>query len=142
MTRRVSPSAGRSLPWQGMDEDRRNALLLYALIGAVVVFVLALISYGYYRDRIAPRHETVLKVGSRKFDVAFLQRRVAADVKTGNTQARNIEELVVGSLQSIELEEVSRQTAKDAGIAPSEDDVDAAIKQRLGVPADSSRNEQ
>ena len=124
-----------------MDEDRRNALLLYALIGSVVLFALALIAYGYYQDRIAPNRETVLTVGERKFDVAFLERRIRANFKLGNAPpSATLQDLVVQSLQSIELEEVARRTAETEGLNISSEDIDNEIKSRVGLPNEAPRN--
>lgn len=140
MTRRASPVAGRSLPWQGLDEDRRNALLLYGLIGAVVIFALALIGWGYYQDRIAPSHDTVLEVGERKFDLAFVQRRIEADIRAqGTPQANTLQDLVVATIQRIELEEITREAAREMGMTVTEAEIDAEIRQRLGLPEDVSR---
>ncbi len=141
MTRRASPVAGRSFPWEGMDEDRRNAVLLYALIGAVVLFAIGLIAWGYYSDRIAPKHETVLTVGNRKFDMAFLERRVLADLNNGNISPQStLQDVVVTSLQSIELEELARVAGKAQGVTATDADIDADIRNRLGLQSDADRN--
>lgn len=140
MTRRASPAAAR-FPWQGLDEDRRNALLLYALIGAVVVFAVALIGYGYYRDRIAPNHETVLTVGNRKFDLAFLQRRAEAEIKLNRVApSSTLQNLVVNTLQTIELEELTRQAAKAQGVVVTGEDIDSYIRSRLGLALEAPRD--
>jgi hypothetical protein len=124
-----------------MDEDRRNALLLYALIGIVVAFAFALIAYGYYKDRIAPNHETVLKVGGREFDLAFIDRRVNANVKLGMTSgATTVQDLIVRTVQSVELEEITRRAAGAAGIEVTGADIDAYIRQRIGLREDAAND--
>jgi hypothetical protein len=141
VTRRANTAAGRGFPWEGLDSERRNALFLYAGIGVIVLFAFALIAWGYYSDRIAPNRETVLSVGERKFDLAFLQRRVEADLNTGRAQPTStLEQVVIASLQSIELEELARQSAAREGLAVTEDDIDKSIKRRVGVPEDAPQN--
>ena len=141
MTRRASPVAGRSFPWGAVDEERRGALLLYGLIAIVVVFAAVLIGYGYYKDKIAPRHETVLTVGGRKFDVSFLERRVRANLKLGILRGTNtLQQAVVSSLQGIEIEEISRRLGKEAGLYPNDNDIDNEIRNQLGLVDGVDRN--
>jgi hypothetical protein len=125
-----------------MDEEHRNALLLYVLIGAVVVFALGLIAYGYYKDRIAPNHETVLVVGDRKFDMAFLQRRIEGNFNLGTSPpSATLQDLVIQTLQAIELEEVTRQAGRESGLAVTAEDIENEIKTRLGLGSDIARND-
>ena len=141
MTRRASSVAGRTFPWEGLDQERRNALLLYGAIGVVLVIAAGLIAWGYYKDKVAPRHETVLVVGDRKFDVAFLERRVRANVRIGNLGANaTIQNIVVSALQAIELEEELRQTAKLRGMTVTDADIDNEVRVRLGLPDGVARN--
>jgi parvulin-like peptidyl-prolyl isomerase len=141
LTRRASPVAGRSLPWEGLDEERRNALLLYGLIAFVVVFAGILIGWGYYKDKIAPKHVTVLTVGTRKFDYKFLERRVVANFKLGEAQpSSTLQDVVVATLQQIEIEELTRQAAKDQSITVTNDDIDNEIRSRIGLPSGIDRN--
>ncbi|HXH20937.1 MAG TPA: peptidylprolyl isomerase [Dehalococcoidia bacterium] len=123
-----------------MDEDRRNTLLLYALIGGVVAFALIIIAYGYYQDRIAPKHETVLTVGDKKFDFAFLERRVRSDLNLGLASSNaTLQQVVVTAVQNIESEEMARRAAKEAGIHITDADIDAYIRRRLGLKDDTPR---
>lgn len=142
MSRRATPVQGRSFPWQDLDDERRNALLLYGLIGAVVVFALGIIAWGYYQDRIAPNNDTVLTVGDRDFSLAYLERRIEADLRGNRSpQAKSIQELVVKTMQQIEIEELTRQAGAKMGVNPTEDDIDTEIKTgRLNLPADVGRN--
>ncbi len=141
MTRRASPAEGRVFPWAGIDDEQRNALLLYGLIALVIAVAAALIGWGYYKDKIAPNHGTVLSVGKRSFDVSFLERRVRANLKTGQLQsAKTLQDAVVTSLQHLELEEVARQAAKDQGLTVTDAEIDNAIRDRLGLPDGVSRD--
>jgi parvulin-like peptidyl-prolyl isomerase len=124
-----------------MDEDRRGAVLLYGLIGLVVVFAAALIGYGYYKDKIAPKHETVLTVANRSFDLRFLERRVSANLKAGLLQGNStLEQAVTTSLQGIELEEMTRVLGRAQGIYPTDAEIDNQIRTQLGLPDGIDRN--
>jgi parvulin-like peptidyl-prolyl isomerase len=141
LTRRASSVTGRAFPWEGLDQERRNALLLYGAIGVVLVIAAALVAWGYYKDKIAPRHETVLTVGSRNFDVAFVERRVRANARIGNLGANStLQDIVLNALKAIELEEVLRQTAKLQGMTVTDADIDNEIRVRLGLPSGVARN--
>ncbi|HLF77143.1 MAG TPA: peptidylprolyl isomerase [Dehalococcoidia bacterium] len=140
MSRRYRALSSRSYPWSEMDPDRRNAVLLTAGIALVVVFAVALISYGYYKDRIAPNHETVLSLGSHKYDYSFLKRRVSAEVKDGKVDLSK-ENAVPTVLGGIEQEAVLREVAKRDGLTISDAEVMAKIAEKLGLPAKSTRNE-
>jgi parvulin-like peptidyl-prolyl isomerase len=137
----VSPVEGRSLPWQGLDEERRGALLLYGLIGFVVVFGAILVGYAYYKDKIAPNHETVLNVGGRKFDLSFLERRVRSNLNLGLLQgSSSLQQAVVTTLQGIEIEELARRVGADEGVAPTDAEIDNKIREIMGLPDGIDRN--
>ena len=125
-----------------MDPERRNALALVAGIGAIVVLALGLVVYGYYTDRIAPAHGTVLTVGDRDFDVALLERRAKADFTEGKIKLDSDEVLAIGirqTLFNIEREELVRQAALAGNVTVTAEEIDNAIKARLRVPVNSPR---
>jgi parvulin-like peptidyl-prolyl isomerase len=108
--------------------------MLYTGIGAVVLFALLIIAFGYYRERVAPLHDSVLKVGDREFSAAFLQRRIEADIKAGKVSpSTTLSDAIVSTLQTIETEEVSRQVGRSLGFEVTEAEIDARIRNSLGV---------
>lgn len=139
MSRRVRALSHRSFPWADLDPDRRNAILLIGGIGAVVLFALAIVGYGYYHDRIAPRHETVLKVGGREFDYATLERRVRADVVA--SASNDTQQLIGDTLLKMEQEEVTRRAAKGIGVKATDEEVQAELVAKLNLPADAPREQ-
>ena len=141
MSRRARTLNTRSVPWAGLDPERRNALLLIGAVSLAVGFAIALVAYGYYNDRIAPRHETMLKVGNREFDYAFLERRARAEFGLGTFNARAITQGIAATLALIEREEVVRQTARQSGLSASDAEVDAQIREMLGLKEDASRDD-
>jgi parvulin-like peptidyl-prolyl isomerase len=141
LTRRPTKPSGKRRPWADLDPDQRNTLLLYAAIGSVVLFALALIGAAYYNDRIAPRGDPVLQVGDRKFDYSALERRAIFEVRQGTfSLTSTIAQAVVQTLQNMELEELTRQTARDLGIGVTEQEIDEHIRTRLGLSPDVDRN--
>jgi parvulin-like peptidyl-prolyl isomerase len=141
LTRRPSRASGGGLPWTGLDPERRNALLLYAALGALVVFVLALISIAYYNDRIAPLNDPVLRIGDREFQYAQLERRVKYDIQQGTfALSASLGDAITESLRSLEREELIRQAAAHAGVPVTEADIDDRIRQTLGLAEGIDRN--
>ena len=129
-----------SAPWAGLDPERRTALLLYAGIGLIVAFALALAAYGYYTDRIAPRHDTVLTVGDRKFDFLFLERRTRAETRGLSFSADDLSRIIIGVRDTIEREEVTRQTAAARGLTLTEAELEAGMRDLLNVSEEASRS--
>ncbi len=141
MTRRARPLAGRAAPWTQIDPERRNAILLYGGISLVVLFALALVAYGYYEDRIAPKHETVLTVAGRQFDYAALERRVIADLKAGAlAQSNSVQQAVLRTLDNMEREELLRRAGPAKGINVTDEDVDIQIHAQVGLQLNAPRD--
>jgi len=115
--------------------------LLVGGIAAVVVFALALIGYGYYTERIAPKGKTVITVGSRKFDYAFIERRAKAELARGRINPSNLGEGLSLMLATVQREELLRQTASTMGLVVTEAELDARYRERLGLSGDASRDE-
>ena len=141
MSRRVRALAGRSFPWTGLDPERRNSVLLIGGIGLVVLFALALIAYGYYDDRIAPKHATVLRVGERKFSYDYLERRAHANFVLGELSKSNLAQGIADTLTRVEREEVIRQTARNDGVTVTEEELDRLLHSRLRIGFETSREE-
>jgi parvulin-like peptidyl-prolyl isomerase len=125
----------------GIDPERRNTLLLLGGISVVVAFALLLIAYGYYTDRIEPRHENVLRVGDRHFDYAFIERRIKSDVSRGLFDTSDIQNSINQSIARIQREELIRTIARERGIVATQDDVDANLRQQLGLGDEVSHDE-
>jgi parvulin-like peptidyl-prolyl isomerase len=127
-------ATGKTMPWANLDPDHRNALLLYAGIGAIIIFALAIIGLGYYQSRIRPSHETVLTVGTRKFNVAYLERRMKSQIVTGQVaNSGTFADLAASTLTTIQQEELERQAVSALGVQVTDADVDNAIKNAAGL---------
>ncbi len=139
MTRRAPALNGRSFPWTGLDPERRNTLLLYGAVGLVLLIAVALIGYGYYDDRIAPKNATVLSVGRRDFDLGDLERRAKSEARRGVTTQTDVSQFILGALGLMEREELLRQTDARLKVSPTDDELDAAMRTRLSMPAEATR---
>jgi len=133
LTQRARASR-RTGPWTKLDSERRNALLLYAGIGGIILFALGIIALGYYDSRIKPAHQTVLRVGDKKFDVSFLQRRMKSQILTGSiSNSGTFRDLASSTLSTIQQEELTRQSADGLGVVVTDSDIDNAIKNAGGL---------
>ena len=141
MSRRAPAVSGRNYPWSGGDPERRNAVLLVVGIGVVVLLALGIAAFGYYKDRIQPKHATVLTVGQRKFDYAYLERRAKAEVISGRMDASNPAQAVLNTLSRVETDELVRQTAIANNVTATESEVDKRLKERLGLSSNASRDD-
>src|SRR4051794_31006542 len=160
-TVRPAPKSSRTMPWSNMDADHRNALLLYAGIAAVIVFVVALIAVGYYQSKVKPNHETIMTIGSRKFSVDDLATKMRYRILTGQAgdsqivtalqlYARGqadtpvvavIAEFANSTLTNMEHEELTRQSTDALGVNVSQDNVDTGIKNAGGLLSGANKDE-
>jgi hypothetical protein len=144
LSRRARALSSRSFPWTDLDPDRRNAVLLVAGIGLVVVLSLGLVAYGYYKDKIAPKHETVLRVGHREFDYASVEKRLKVEYAASpptNPQQIDAQQTILNTISKIEHEEIVRQAAKSQGVTATEEEIQARLAEALGLPKDTSREQ-
>jgi parvulin-like peptidyl-prolyl isomerase len=131
-----------SNPLANVDPERRNSVLLVAGISAVVLFALGLIAYGYYADRLAPQHDTVLIVGERTFDYSYLERRAKAELAYGRISLESTDSITLGIVQTLDLierEELVRQAAAAAGISVSQKEIDDEMRLTLRTDPEASR---
>jgi parvulin-like peptidyl-prolyl isomerase len=139
LSHRISASKSRFAPWTGIDPERRNALLLIGGIALVVLFALGLIAYGYYSERIEPNRRPVVQVGHRKFRYSYVEDRLVADFVSGQITRDKLADGISASIANIEKEEVTRQAAASQGIKISRQEMDDAIRSKLGVPKTEER---
>jgi parvulin-like peptidyl-prolyl isomerase len=141
LSRRISAPKPRTYPWSAIDSERRNSVLLIGGIAAIVVLAVALIGYGYYTERIAPKHASVVQVGDRDFDYAYVERRAKAEQIRGRLDVNDLGASLFALLQTIQREEVIRQAAKSLDIRLGELEIEAGYKAQLVVTDAVSREE-
>jgi len=104
------------------------------------VAVLGIGGFGYYQTSIAPKHQTVLKVGDRSYSMGYVEKRLRYEIHnagTGTLAQTNAQYAVYQTVTALESEEVNRIGAAKENISVSKDEIDARIRQELGV-ADSA----
>jgi hypothetical protein len=117
--------------WSEMDPEHRNSILLVGGIAIVVLLAIGLIGYGYYTDRVKPKHETVLTVGHRNFDYTYIERRAKASFRAGLIDPQNLQQDLVTLLTQIRDEEITRQTAKANGYTATNAEIEAAMPSQI-----------
>jgi parvulin-like peptidyl-prolyl isomerase len=141
--RRVPPviRPGSRKPTTRWDEERRGQLLVIALGAAVVIAVAVIAVVGYYETKVRPKSETVLQVGSRSFNLDYLERRLRYDIQQGNSIYQSSpSQATTLLLNEIGQEELMRQGAPEKGVDLSDEAVDAEIRSRENVPDNADRN--
>jgi parvulin-like peptidyl-prolyl isomerase len=128
------------MPWSNIDPERRNTLLLVGGIVAVVAISLLLAGYGYYNEKIAPKRETVLRVGDRSWDVDYLQRRTNAQIINNNLDRAEMQKNIEDTLKQVRDEELVRKVADAEGIKLTEEQMLEAYRTRFGLPAEAKRD--
>jgi parvulin-like peptidyl-prolyl isomerase len=123
-----------------VDPEARNRFLLIAGMVGIVAFALALIAYGYYADRIAPRGDTVFTVGEREFSYAYLEDRVDAAMAEGRFVTSDITFGIAQVVSDLQNEELIRLIAAEDGVTISDEELDLGMREDVGVPADADRN--
>jgi hypothetical protein len=140
VSRRIQTAPQRTYPWSNIDPERRNTILLVGGISLVVLIAMILAGYGYYHDKVAPKHETVLRVGDRSWDVADLQRRTHHQVVRNQLDTSEMNKNIEDTLKQMRDEELVRQAGKMNGIAVTEADMMQAYRDRFGLPPEASRD--
>ncbi len=122
-----------------VDPESRNRVLLIGGLVLVVAFALGLIAYGYYVDRVKPNTETVFTVGERKFSYSYLQDRVEAAYTQSRFDTSNFTVSLGQLVADIENEELTRLIAKEDSVTATDEEVDAAMKDDLGLSPEASQ---
>jgi hypothetical protein len=126
--------------WSRQDEESRNAALLVAGISFVILLALAIVGYGYIKDRQDNRGNSVLVVG--KWDVSYdylVDRMKPFMPGTGTYTPDQFSQLLGGILAQIEQEELMRYTAREQGITVGDDEIEQQMRDDLDVSADASK---
>jgi parvulin-like peptidyl-prolyl isomerase len=138
--RRRLGARARSKTVARRETERRAQVFVIAGIVIVAIAILGVLGFGYYQTSIAPKHETVLKVGGRSFNMGYVEKRIRYAIRSGGSSglASSSEHLAVAqAVTDIENEEITRLNASQQNISVSEDEIDAEIRTELGV-ADSA----
>jgi parvulin-like peptidyl-prolyl isomerase len=141
LSRRARDLPAHAFPWNEVDPERRNAVLLIGGIIAVVAIAFALIAYGYYTERIKPDTETVLTVGKHNYSYDYLEKRARSQVNQGllSTSKDQFGDGLISLMTTMENEELTRQAAKSIGVTATDQEIDDRMIQKLHLAADVDR---
>jgi parvulin-like peptidyl-prolyl isomerase len=132
----------RPRPATRRESERRMQMLILGSVALIAAALLGLGVYGYYETNVRPKGESVVVIGDRSFDIGYLERRLRYMIRTAESGLilYNSSAAAVIALNQVEGEEVNRQGAPALGISVSEEELDAAIRQRLRVPETADTN--
>ncbi len=134
--RRRAGARGKSRTTKRHDSQRRAQLFV---IGGVVVAALAVLGigiFGYLQTSYRPAHQTVLKVGSRSYDMSYVEKRLRYEIQNatpGTIIQGNPDQAILQTFNDLESDEVNRIGAPQNNVSVSDDEVDAKIRQNLGL---------
>jgi SurA-like N-terminal domain/PPIC-type PPIASE domain len=138
--RRQSGAKARSKTVARRETERKAQVFIVAGIIVVALAVIGVAGFGYYQTTVKPKQETVLKVGDRSFSMGYVEKRLRYEIRNatpGEPLLLNQDIAVVETLNKLEAEELNRIGAPTLNISVSGDEVEAKIRQNLGL-SDSS----
>jgi len=100
------------------------------------IVVLGVGAFGYYQTSIRPKQETVLKVGDRSFSMSYVEKRLRYEIhitSPGELLQTNPQVAVIQTVNALGAEEVNRIGAAKENVSVSKDEIDARIRQDLGI---------
>jgi len=128
-TPKRAPTKHQLSKWQRQTKIRRIVII------AAVVFLAGIISwvgYGYYKDRIAPSREVVIKVNDASFTMGYYVKMLDAYTAGMNSTSiyyygDYIADMVADEIINAEL---LRQGTNNLGIEVTPEEIDAGLKER------------
>jgi parvulin-like peptidyl-prolyl isomerase len=116
----------------GQERLRQNLVLIG--VGLVIVAAVVIAIFGYYQTEIATKHKTVLQVGETGYSLGHFERRLRFLLET-SPALQETPGVGLSVLYSIlEREGVLLEGAPRLGFEAGEEEVDAEIRRRLGLP--------
>jgi parvulin-like peptidyl-prolyl isomerase len=100
------------------------------------IVVLGVGAFGYYQTSIRPKQQAVLKVGDRSFSMSYVEKRLRYEMHTtsaGELLQSNPQVAVVQTVNALATEEINRIGAAKENTSVSKDEIDARIRQDLGI---------
>lgn len=119
----------------GITWDERN--IRWLILGAasvLLLLVVGVLGYNFYRERWLRPNEVVLQVGSQDVKLSYYADRLPGWFEQNASGGLSQSLLEQQLLNKLEDEELTVLMAEDRGISISSDDIDSAIAGDLGVP--------
>jgi parvulin-like peptidyl-prolyl isomerase len=122
------------------DTEHITRLLVVGGVAAVLAIVVGIIGFGWYQTHIKPLGKTVLVVGSTKYNLGQLERRMELMKNQGSyyTQSNSLAALLPDdAMAELEREAKFLQGASELHISVSDDEFATEIKDKGGVSQDA-----
>ena len=123
------------------DAERWNRILLVGGVAAVVLIAVGVIAFGWYQTQIKPLSKTVLQVGSTKYSLSHVERRMRLlrqqDPTYGDQATTNsLLALPDVTVNLLEREAKLLEAAAELNITVTDEEVAAEIGDRGSLAAD------
>ena len=120
------------IPWG----DRQQHFAIFGGALALALFIVALVGYRVYDSQIGRPNSVILQVGSEDFTLRYYTDRLVAFIQANSQTSVGLNEQAL--LSKLEEEGVTNLIGRDRGITISDDEITAAIAQKLNVPVGGS----
>ena len=127
------------------DSEASSRLLLFGGVALVLVLAAGFIAYGYYATVIKPRHRTVLGAAGINISYDAMKRHMLFDVIQNSSYLQS--QSAVNALPQAAYDELLTEIIlvkhgpSDQGVNPSTDEVDQALRARIGVAKDANQQQ-
>ncbi len=120
------------------DAERTTRLLIIGGVIAMVVFAVGLIAFGWYQTQIKPLGKTVLEVGTIKFSLGHLERRMELmNSESSFYQGQNVFLLADDTMEQLKTEALILQGASELNLSITDEEFATEIKDLGGVSEDA-----
>jgi parvulin-like peptidyl-prolyl isomerase len=118
------------IPW---DQQKTRWSILGGA-GVLLLFVVSIWAWGFYRERWVRPHQTVLDVAGQEVSLSYYADRLRPFLVENAQSGLSASLLEQSLLTKLEDEELTLLLAQDRGITITDEDVTNAIAEDLGVP--------
>lgn len=126
---------GPSRPRSKIEAEKRRRLIIVLVIVVAVVAAISIVGYGYYDTNVRPWNQHILKVNGTVLDMRDFVKMLRLNGATSAEAADSV-------ISTMESNEISRQRLKeDFGVVISSDDVDARLRELLGMTDNSTEDD-
>jgi len=132
-TSKRAPTKHQLSKWQRQTKIRRIVTIAAAVF---LAGILSWVGYGYYKDRIAPYREVVIKVNDASFNMGYYVKMLDAYTASMNvTEIYSYGNYVAGMVaDDIIQAELSKQGAKNLDIEVTAEEIDAKLEEYGELP--------
>lgn len=123
---------------KAVDTERTTRLLIIGGVVGVVLIAIGIIAFGWYQTNVRPLGKTVLEVGTIKYSLGHLERRMELTSEQSSFyQGQNVFLLADDTMDQLTDEAKLIQGASEFNISISDEEFATEIKNRGGVSEDA-----